>query len=287
MAWFAPKRILCPFDLGPASGAVLGWARTLAQVFDAKVEVLHAVWFEAPRYFTEAQVAILTSEEAGQRRMLEEEIHATARQVLGDRVPFVVSVVDGYPVEVVLERLRKEPPDLVVMGSHGRRGLARFLLGSVAENVIHYAQCPVLVVKGPDPGARRQPLRSVLCPVNFTGEARRPAEVAAEVAAAFGAELHLLHAVEADAPGARPTETSLCDWMDQDMRSRCHVSETIVEGDAARQIGLFADRKKADLLVMGAMHRDSFDFSSLGRTTTSVMRQSPVSLLLVPEVSTG
>lgn len=285
MTSFAAKRILCPIDLGPTSGAVLGWARTIAEAFGSKVEVLHAHWFDAPRYFTEAQFALLKSEAARERRMLEDELKATARRVLGDRVPFSVSVVEGYAIEAVFERLKKNPPDLVVMGSHGRTGVARFLLGSVAENVVHYARCPVLIVKGSESGDRQADLRSILCPVDPAVEARRPVEVAAQVAAAFGAELHLLHSVEGDAAKAKPPEQSLCGWMPPDMRSRCHVSETILEGDAARQIVLYAGREKADLVVMGAMHRDSSDFSSLGRTTATVMRRSPVSILLVPYVS--
>jgi nucleotide-binding universal stress UspA family protein len=55
----------------------------------------------------------------------------------------------GDPVEVILRTAAKLPADLIVLGSHGRTGLARLLLGSVAEQVVRKATCPVLVVKRP------------------------------------------------------------------------------------------------------------------------------------------
>src|ERR1019366_5828688 len=72
---------------------------------------------------------------------------------------------------VVLQRLRKSPPDLVVMGNHGHSGVARLLLGSVTENVVRKAECPTLIVRGQKIPAGQRRLYRVLCPVNLTGTA--------------------------------------------------------------------------------------------------------------------
>ena len=158
MLKFAPKQILCPVDLSPTSNAVLSWARLIAEAFGSRVEVLHADWSEPLRYFTEGQLSTLDAEAVLGRQMLERDLQDLAQKVLGSGISFTVSVVEGHAVDVMLQHLRKRSPDLVVMGSHGRSGVARLLLGSVAENVVREAECPTLVVRG-----QKSPQDSACC----------------------------------------------------------------------------------------------------------------------------
>ena len=282
MSKFAPKQILCPVDLSPASNAVLSWARLIAEPFGSRVEVLHADWSEPPRYFTEGQLSALDSEARLRHQTLERDLQNLAQKVLGSGIPFTVSVAEGHAVDVMLQRLRKDPPDLVVMGSHGRSGVARFLLGSVAENVVREAQCPTLIVRGPEIPAGQRELHRVLCPVNLTDAARECAELASGMAAALGAELSVLQAVEDNALHDGGSHQRLCQWVSQDVRTHCRVSEVVLKGDAAEQIILFARREKIALIVLGAEHRSFLEFSTLGRTTERVLRHGPSSILLVP-----
>jgi nucleotide-binding universal stress UspA family protein len=281
MAKFAPKEILCAVDLSPASTAVFSWARLIAEAFGAQVEVLHADWSEPPRYFTEGQISTLDSQAERQREMLERDLQDLGHKVLAPHISFTVSVVEGHAVDVILGRLRKDPPDLVVMGSHGRSGVARMLLGSVAENVVHEVHCPTLIVRGQEIPAGHRQLQRVLCPVDLTKMARECAELASEVASAFGTELCVLQTVENAVPdgGAR---RELCRWVPENVRNHCRVSEVVLKGDAAEQIILFARRENVDLIVMGAEHRSFLEFSTLGRTTERVLRHGPSSVLLVP-----
>jgi len=255
MLKFAPKQILCVVDLSPASNAVLSWARLIAEPFGSRVEVLHADWSEPPRYFTERQLSALDAEAVLRRKTLERDLPDLAQNVLGSTISFSVSVVEGHAVNVVLQYLRNSPPDLVVMGSHGHGTVARLLLGSVAENVVREAQCPTLVVRGPEIPAGQRQLHRVLCPVNLTDTARECAELASGVAAALGAELRVMQAVEGKAPHSDTTRQHLCQWAPEDVRSRCSVSEIVLKGDPAEQIILSARREKIDLIVLGAEHR--------------------------------
>lgn len=282
MSKFAPKQILCSVDLSPASNAVLSWARLIAEAFGSRVDVLHADWSEPPRYFTEGQLSALDAEAVLRRQTLERDLQDLAQKVLGSGISFTVSVVEGHAVDVLLQRLRNGPPDLVVMGSHGRSGVARFLLGSVAENVIRETRCPTLIVRGPEIPAGQRQLHRVLCPVNLTNTASECAELASGVAAALGAELSVLQAVEDNALHDGGTHRRLCQWVSEDVRTRCRVSEVVLKGDAAEQIILFARREKIDLIVLGAEHRSFLEFSTLGRTTERVLRHGPSSILLVP-----
>ena len=282
MSKFAPKQILCPIDLSPASDAVLSWGRLIAEAFGSQIAIIHADRSEYPRYFTEDQLDELASEAVIRRQTLEQRIYNLAQSILGSDLPFTVSVVEGHAVEVVLEHLRKSPPDLVVMGSHGRSGVERLLLGSVAENIAREALCLTLIVRGPGIPAGQHQLHRVLCPVDLTDTAQECAAISSTVAAVLGAELSVLQAIEDNALLEDGARQRLCQWISEDVRSHCRVSEVVLKGDVAEQIILFARREEIDLIVLGARHRSFLEFSTLGRTTERILRHGPSSLLLVP-----
>lgn len=286
MSEFAPKQILCPVDLGPASSVVLSWARLLAERFAAKVDVIHADWTETPRYFTGEQLGTLEAEAASRRLALETDLRDFTRKVLGARIAFSVSVVEGHAVDVVLRRLTQNPPDLVIMGTHGRGGVARILLGSVAENVVHETHCPTLIVRGPEIPSGVDHLQRVLCPVNLTDATRDCIQTASGIAVALGAELGVLQAIDDGIAEEEVTRQILCERVPESIRRHCRVSEVVLKGDPAEQIILFARREKTDLIVLGAEPRSFLEFSILGRTTERVLRHGPSSVLLLPLAAT-
>jgi nucleotide-binding universal stress UspA family protein len=141
------KHILVPTDFSPSSEAAIDAAIDLAQRFDAKVTLVH-VW-QLPIYpYMEAMmnIAALTSEvERGAAEALEKQ----AQQVRG-RFPSVQSVLQmGLPWQAILELVKAQQVDLVVMGTNGRRGFEHLMLGSVAEKVVRLSPVPVLTVRGP------------------------------------------------------------------------------------------------------------------------------------------
>ena len=287
MSEFAPKQILCPVDLRESSDSVLLWARSLAVLFGARIEVLHADWSESPRYFTEDQVAILARQDATRHQDLYRMLQELARKTLGDDVAFSTSVVTGHAIEVITRQLQHNPPDLVVMGSHSHGRVSRLLLCSVAENVVREAVCPTLVVRNGDPATNPPPVRRLLCPVNLSNSARGCAELSAALASAAGAELNILHAVEAGESNNNQAQQELCQWIPQNVRARCLLSEVVVHGDAAEQIILFARKNCVDLIVLGAERRSFLEFTTLGRTTERILRHAPCSVLLLPHVQHG
>jgi nucleotide-binding universal stress UspA family protein len=100
----------------------------------------------------------------------------------------------GVPWEQIVEILRGDAAfDLAVMGTHGRTGLARILLGSVTEKVIRHAPCSVFAVR---PRGDAIAFGHVLCPVDLSAGSRHAIERAAELAAPSGAGITLLHVVE-------------------------------------------------------------------------------------------
>jgi len=287
MSEFAPKKILCPVDLSASSDNVLIWARSLAVLFGARVEVLHADWSESPRYFTEDQVASLARQEATRHQDLHCILQELASKTLGANVAFSTSVVEGHAIEVITQQLQRNPPDLVVMGSHSHGKVARLLLGSVAENVVREAVCPTLIVRSGDQATNPPQVRRLLCPVNLSNSARGCAELSSALASAVDAELNILHAVEAGESHDNQAQQELCRWIPQNARARCRLSEVVVHGDAAEQIVLFARKNSVDLIVLSAERRSFLEFTTLGRTTERVLRHAPCSVLLLPHVQHG
>jgi nucleotide-binding universal stress UspA family protein len=279
----ALRTILCPVDMSPVSRIVLRWAGLFAQIFDARVKVLHAVSFDAPRYFSQSQLEALSVQTETNRATLREELDQLAREAFPPGVSREVVVAEGHPVSVILQHTAADPPGLIVMGSHGRSGVARLLLGSVAENVVREATCLTLVVKGTE-GASPN-VQRVLCPVNFTDLSRQCLEVSSAVSVAFKARLDVAHAVENGSSEPEADYQRLCRWVSDETKERCDLVEIVREGGTAEQIVLLARERAADLIVLGAKHTPFLEFTTLGTTTERVIRYSACSVLLVPKDS--
>jgi universal stress protein A len=130
------RRILVPLDFSVALEPILRFALSLAEQLDAKVELLHV---RQPR--GEAPSPHGDFDERTVRAALDEVVrHA------GGRVT-ATHVVEGTAAERILERIAAIDPHLVVMGTHGRTGVARWVLGSVAETVLRRAGCPILTLR--------------------------------------------------------------------------------------------------------------------------------------------
>jgi nucleotide-binding universal stress UspA family protein len=286
---FKPMNILCPVDLSPASNAILRWAGLFARTFAAPLEVLHANWWEPPPYFTEAQIQQLSRQEQEGEKTLRAELEAAAQAALGDLATYSTTVVEGHPTERIIERAKESPAGLIVMGSHGRTGVARLRLGSVAEDVVRASESPVLIVKSPAAGEQISDIKNILCPINFTSLSRQSLELASEIAAAFGAKLWVAHATGHEEVQAEVVRQRVCDWVPNEVGNHCQVSEVIRRGNPAEQILLMAREHSADLIVMGAQHRPFLEFTTLGTTTERVMRHSLTSVLVIPagKVETG
>ena len=136
--------ILVPFDFSESAEAALKWASNLrASTSSPPIEIVHAIDLR-PLVVADPPAVPTEDEIRGLDRMLQ----ATAARL---DIPARTRVIVGpSPIgDAIVDVAREEKVDLIVMGTHGKTGLRRLLLGSVAENVIRYAECPVLVVREP------------------------------------------------------------------------------------------------------------------------------------------
>jgi nucleotide-binding universal stress UspA family protein len=143
-AWHCPpKAVVAAVDFGEASARAVAVAGSVASAFGATLRVVHAERFEPPPYFTHTQIARLEEERGDAAAAAAAELRRFARAHTAH--PFDAAVMDEPPVDAILHAA--DEADLVVLGTHGRRGPTRWWLGSVAERVVRAARVPVLVTR--------------------------------------------------------------------------------------------------------------------------------------------
>ncbi len=141
------KRILLPVDFSHSSDAALSFASSLAADSKAQLTLLH-VGENSPAYLAGYGGFSYTPE--FHEKVVKENLTLLERikpTIAG--IEYKHEYLDGEPAEEILSFADRENVDLIVIGSHGRTGLSRLLLGSVAEAVVRGAKCPVLTVKQP------------------------------------------------------------------------------------------------------------------------------------------
>ena len=144
VAWQCPpKTVLVAVDFGEASARALALGGVMALAFGARLRALHAERFEPPPYFTIEQIARLEAERRASQAAAAAHLARFAAQASTYRVEPMI--VDEPPVEAVLDG--SAGADLIVVGTHGRRGPGRWWLGSVAERIVRGATIPVLVTR--------------------------------------------------------------------------------------------------------------------------------------------
>ena len=141
------SKILCPTDFSDLSKNALAQAVALARWYEAEITVLYV----APVAITAAEVAYIPSPwlSPEMREKLRGDLHAFADSARQQGITVRIDLSEGNPATEILDTARTDAFDLIVMGTHGRRGLSRVMMGSVAEDVVRHAPCPVLVVRAP------------------------------------------------------------------------------------------------------------------------------------------
>jgi len=202
-------------------------------------------------------------------------------------------VQDGWVTDLILSQAEERAANLIVMGTHGLRGIDRLMLGSVTERVLRRARCPVLAVRKPahhvissvhDPEPVH--LRKMLLCTDFSDHAHRASEYAVSMAKEYGAELTLLHVLE-DMPRSTDLESAekVAKQMEESIvpkaREGCIVKVMVRIGKPYQQIIQLALEAQTDLVVMGVHGRGALDTAIFGSTAYRVIQLGPCPVLAV------
>ncbi len=256
-------RILVPVDLTRVSADAWKWARALAAP-DANFEALYVRQSPpAPVFGLPAPPLSRTARLALESRL--RGAYAGARAV----------VEEGDPAFVIVRASRHA--DLVVMGTHGRTGLDRAILGSVSEAVARDSSAPTLVVRG---ALRR--VKTVLAPTNMTDYSCKGLRLAAAAAAFLGAELVVLNVAD-DGKRAPKLDFFIEEFLQGlpvEWRRAARPRLVRRAGNPVEQI--LREARRHGLVVLTAHRKPLLSELVLGTTVERVLRRSPVPVLSAP-----
>jgi nucleotide-binding universal stress UspA family protein len=293
------KRILFPTDFSETGDAALAHACHWAQKLGAELHLFHVVESLRPDLYASAAGALAEASpldaSLGQHARVElERLRGRARE---HGVAVSSAAVEGLSAApTILDYSEAHDFDLVVMSTHGRRGLRRFLLGSVAEEVVQRSSCPVLTLRGGTAPVEAGTPHRILAAVDLSDHSRQALAHAKELAAVFSAELQLLHVlvrpsipVYYDGVGApdaayygrlaKGAQSALEELYANAPGPGGPVSIHTAEGVAVEEILRFAQVNSSDLVVIASHGLTGVSHLLLGSVAERVVRQAPCPVL--------
>jgi len=280
------KRILIPLDGSSLAEAVVPVAGALARDYEAEILLLRALPIKR------------SADEEAEAQQAAEEYLARVGEDLRRRGLSAVEWKVWYnePAQAIVDAATYNEIDLVTMATHGRSGLGRLFLGSVAESVVRRLTVPVLLVRG-EPSAEPGAIGRILVPLDGSEASEAVLAVVAGLAGPFDFTIDLLHVVEPLTPAALAEVGSQADEL---LRRRYAEAETDLArlagrlearglrvrwtarlGLAAEAIQEYADREKIGLIAMTTHGRSGLGRLFLGSVAEQILRAARVPVLLL------
>ena len=278
------KTILHPTDFSPHAETALDHAIGFARAYDAELHLLNVqIPFSLPSFPVEETAA-------------EAEAHSALDALRIDGVRVERTVRRGLaPAPAIIEHADEIGADLLVMGSHGRRGVRRLLLGSVTEEVVREGRGPVLTVheesKAPEGGYAR-----ILVPVDFSPRTAPQLEMAADLARRFDSALDVVHVIDpptmpdlyvpferlvVDIGGTTEKALEKLGQLTAGLEQDFDVTTQVLVGRAAPEISEHAGSSGADLIVMPTHGHSGLDRVLLGSVAEGVLRRAECPVLVL------
>lgn len=285
------KRILCAVDFSPASMGAFDLAIQLAAVHGGRIRLLHVI----PRIVASVMdIPITTSRwTAAQEEKANRELPKLKERAAraGISASFEIRIGD---VDVqVLKAAKDDGADLLAIGTHGRRGFERWVLGSVAERMLRYSPIPILLVGSTGKRAAAPEIRRILIASDFSKGAADAVEYGAGIAGPAGASITMLHVIQDRSAAvdwkAFPDQTAaihkkLEALVPSRVRRQCKVDSRVETGDPYRVILKVIKAAKPSLVVLNTHGHGFLDRVLIGSTAERVVRGGAAicPMLLIP-----
>src|SRR5229473_7581589 len=290
------KLILCPIDFSEFSVRAYQHALSLAEHYRAKLVAQHVV--ELWRYPYADYAASLGDYERFSQALREggkEQLREFVKNHTHDEIQPELVVQQGIAPDSILSFAQAQKTDVIVMGTHGRRGFDRLMLGSVTDRVMRRAPCPVLAVgkashdsvASEEERHRRHHLSRILFCTDFSENSERALNYALSARAEYDAERTLLHGLEEVSPPAKKKEAitraaeQLETLIPSEGRKTLKIKTAVRIGKPYRQIIQLALEAQIDLVTMGVHGRGELDLAVFGSTTYRVMQLGSCPVLAV------
>ena len=287
------KLFLCPIDFSEFSVRAYHHALSVAAHYQAKVAVLHVVELSRhPSLGFAASAGLYDDSSRAFHKDAEEQLQQFVKRHTNSEIQPELSVELGNAADTILSFAQARNADVIVMGTHGRRGYDRLMLGSVTDRVMRTSPRPVLVVCQPPHESAAgvderghhvhvHHLSRILFCADFSENSERALKYAVSLTSEYDAELTLLHVLEKVPPPARAAEAiaaatkQLENLIPAEERKTLKIATAARIGKAYEQIIQFALESQIDLAVMGVHGRGGLDLAVFGSTTYRVMQLGP------------
>ncbi len=287
--------ILCPVDFSEFSVNAYEYAQSLALHYHAKLILQHVLYSLKPIEFWNVYPE---SYEEDCRKLYadaEQQLKEFSRYHSKAEIQHEYFVQDGSVTDLILSLAETQAVNLIVMGTHGLRGLDRLMLGSATERVLRRAHCPVLAVCRPvhrvvtsahDPEPVH--IKKILICSDFSDHSRRALKYALSMAKECGAELTFLHVLENVPEAKNAFENAIESASEQqeeairrENREACDVKLMVRVGEPYEQIIQFALEAQTDMVIMGVRGRGAWDTALFGSTIYRVIQLGPCPVLAI------
>ena len=250
------RNVLIATDFSPYSNTAMDFGLRLANDYSANAYIVFVV--PNDQYLLAGPEAYVAARDAAQRDLeeLQAELRKNPRYGAGNCHLYLL---DGEIARAILDFAHRRQADLIVLGTHGRGGLRKAMLGSVAENVFRHSPVPVLTL-GPDVGAPglHDPPREILVAADFTPASQQALRYAAGLARKHQSNLTLLHVLDPrqiqHVPDRAAVEHGLVMRLTKLARQEAediHCAVRVEAGPVTQTILDVAQEQAADLLVLG------------------------------------
>ncbi len=293
------KKILFTTDFSPCAQRALNHAMFLAESFQSELHMLHVI--QTHRHdMVEPMAQVANAEEI--YNQLKNNAAGRLQDMIDGKangIPVHYEVLCGISiVELIIEYISINDIDVVIIGTHGRQGINRFIMGSVAEKIVRLAPCSVLTVRCEEVSE----LRRIVVPIDFSVFSHKALRVAVEAAWKYNSELHILHIIERHSfpsiynEGVRRGK----DWL-HDVKARIQeeveellkklgaegvkTSLHISEGHPSREIITYAQENNADLIIVATHGLRGINYLLMGSVSEKVVRHSQCPVLTVKSKS--
>lgn len=250
------QNVLFATDFSTAAANAIPYVKRIAKHYEANLFALH-VHAPAVNPMTQPGTSTIDTEAQFARDQWHRE--DIARTFSGFHVEVLIE--EGGVQDNLRAAIEKKNIDLVVLGTRGRTGLGKLLLGSVAEEILRTSPCPVFTV-GPHADPTREAngeIREILYATDFTSGSQASAEYAVSLAEEFQARLVLLHVVPEPAAGdliiasdvMESSKALLKKLVSAEAEAWCRPEYYVEKGDPAEKILELANQRESDLIVLG------------------------------------
>jgi len=289
-------KILVPTDFSDTARCALAHAINLARKFEGEIHLLHVAEIPTPA-IPDLPLDIIDIVEEKGIADLDELVNSFEMDLPEITRVVRAGIPSKPPADVVLEYAKDLQADVLVMGTHGRRGARRFLLGSVTEEVVRRSICPVLTIRKQKKVYLMPSVHKILVPIDFSDASKKLVDLAAEFALKLDAKLTLMHVVDIEfypyygltEDPVRLIERNMIDiamdklndtvemLRDQGVRANWETDT----GRTVRVVNEYAERKEIDLILVGSHGRSGFDRLMLGSISEKVLRSAPCPVMIM------